>query len=78
MAAAKTFYATGKRKTSTARVWLKDGSGQMVVNSRTLDEYFTREVLKKLIYQPLDLTGKTGKFDLYKTSGWKRRTGRGH
>ncbi len=65
MAAAKTFYATGKRKTSIARVWLKDGSGQMVVNKRTLDEYFTREVLKKLIYQPLDLTGKAGKFDLY-------------
>ena len=61
----KNFYATGKRKSSIARVWLKEGSGQVQVNKRSLDEYFTRESLKRLIHQPLDITGKKGKFDLY-------------
>ena len=65
MASVKTYYATGKRKTSIARVWLKEGTGQYTVNKRSFDDYFTREVLKKLIQQPLDLTGKKGKCDLY-------------
>ena len=61
----KNFYATGKRKSSIARVWLKEGSGQVQVNKRSLDEYFPRESLKRLISQPLDITGKKGKFDMY-------------
>lgn len=61
----KKFYATGKRKSSIARVWIKEGTGQIQVNKRTVDEYFTRESLKRLIGQPLDITGKKGKFDLY-------------
>ncbi|MEN6465388.1 MAG: 30S ribosomal protein S9 [Syntrophaceae bacterium] len=65
MASVKTYYATGKRKTSIARVWLKEGTGEAIVNKRSVDSYFSREVLKKLIQQPLELTGKKGKCDLY-------------
>jgi small subunit ribosomal protein S9 len=61
----KKFYATGKRKSSIARVWIKEGTGQIQINKRSVDEYFTRESLKRLIGQPLDITGKKGKFDLY-------------
>ncbi len=61
----KNFYATGKRKSSIARVWLKEGSGRVQVNKKTLDDYFPRESLKRLISQPLDITGKKGKLDMY-------------
>ncbi len=61
----KSICATGKRKNSIARVWLKEGSGQIQVNKKKVDEYFPRESLKRLIAQPLELTGKKGKFDLY-------------
>ncbi len=63
--AVKSFYATGKRKSSIARIWLKEGTGVVQVNNRNFDDYFTRESLRKLIYQPLDMTGQKGKFDLY-------------
>ena len=59
------FYATGKRKTSVARVWLKSGSGNIVVNKRTLDEYFGRETSKMVVRQPLELTSQMGKFDIF-------------
>lgn len=58
------FYATGKRKTSIARVWLKPGEGNITVNRRTLDEYFGRETSKMVIRQPLELTDNVGKFDI--------------
>ncbi len=58
------FYATGKRKTSIARVWLKPGNGQIVVNQRNIDEYFGRETSKMVVRQPLELTGNSGKFDI--------------
>ncbi len=58
------FYATGKRKTSIARVWLKPGEGNITVNRRTLDEYFGRETSKMVIRQPLELTDNMGKFDI--------------
>ncbi len=61
----KSYYATGKRKSSIARVWIKEGSGAILVNRKSIDEYFTRESLKRMIGQPLDITGKKGKFDLY-------------
>ncbi len=61
----KNYYATGKRKTSIARVWLKEGSGVFVVNKRSFDEYFPLDILKRMITQPLDLTDKKDKFDLY-------------
>lgn len=62
---AKRFYATGKRKTAIARVYMKEGSGVIVVNKRNFDDYFTRDSLKMLIRQPLDVVGKNDQFDFY-------------
>ena len=58
------FFATGKRKTSIARVWLTPGTGNIVVNKRPLDDYFGRETSKMVIMQPLELTDNVGKFDI--------------
>ncbi|MEI6609330.1 MAG: 30S ribosomal protein S9 [Deltaproteobacteria bacterium] len=59
------FYATGKRKSAIARVYMKAGSGNIVVNKRNYDEYFDRPSLKMIIKQPFEITGKTDQFDLY-------------
>jgi small subunit ribosomal protein S9 len=61
----KRFYATGRRKCATARVYMKEGEGNLVVNKRNFDDYFTRESLKMLIMQPLEMVGARGKFDFY-------------
>lgn len=61
----KRYYATGKRKTAIARVWMKEGSGTLVVNKRDFDEYFTGDIFKMLIKQPLEVTGQMSKFDFY-------------
>jgi len=58
------FYATGKKKTSVARVWVKPGTGTIVINRRPLDEYFGRATSKMIVGQPLELTDNTGKFDI--------------
>jgi small subunit ribosomal protein S9 len=63
--AAVSFYGTGKRKSSIARVWLKPGAGRIVVNNKTLDEYFGRETSKMVVRQPLELTENVGKFDIF-------------
>jgi len=57
-------YATGKRKTSIARVWLEPGEGKFVVNERALKEYFGRETSEMVIFQPLDITGTRNQFDV--------------
>jgi small subunit ribosomal protein S9 len=59
------YYATGKRKTTVARVWLRPGEGKIEVNKRTFDDYFPRETLRMTIMQPLELTNTTGQFDVY-------------
>ena len=59
------FYATGKRKTSIARVWLTPGTGKITVNRRDIDEYFGRETSKMIIRQPLELTENLGRFDIW-------------
>ena len=59
------YYATGKRKSAIARVYMKAGSGNIVVNKRNYDEYFTRPSLKMVIKQPFEITGKKDQFDLY-------------
>ena len=59
------FYATGKRKTSIARVWLTPGTGKITVNRRDIDEYFGRETSKMIIRQPLELTENMGRFDIW-------------
>ncbi len=61
----KRIYATGKRKTAIARVWMKEGSGGIHINNRNFDDYFTRDVLKKIIRQPLEITSQVGRFDFY-------------
>ena len=65
--AAASFYGTGKRKSSIARVWLKPGTGVITVNHKTLDDYFGRETSKMIVKQPLELTENMGKFDIYVT-----------
>ena len=57
-------YATGKRKDAVARVWVKPGAGKIVVNTRDLDIYFARPVLRMLIQQPLVATNRNGQYDV--------------
>ena len=57
-------YATGKRKTSIARVWLEPGEGKFVINERAINEYFGREVCEMMALQALDLTGTRNQFDV--------------
>ena len=59
------FYATGKRKTSIARVWLTPGTGKITVNDRDIDVYFGRETSKMILRQPLELTENMGRFDVW-------------
>jgi small subunit ribosomal protein S9 len=61
------YYGTGRRKTSTARVFLKAGSGNLVINNRTLSQYFGRETAQMVVRQPLELVDATEKFDVYIT-----------
>jgi len=57
-------YATGKRKGAVARVWLKPGSGKIVVNTKTLETYFARPVLRMLIQQPFTIANRAGQYDV--------------
>ena len=58
------YYGTGRRKTSTARVFLKNGEGSITVNHRPLDQYFGREVARMIVRQPLELVELKDKFDI--------------
>ena len=58
------FYATGRRKEATARVWIKPGTGAMLVNGRPLDEYFGRETSIMIINQPLQVLEQVSKVDM--------------
>ncbi|MGO8970103.1 MAG: 30S ribosomal protein S9 [Myxococcaceae bacterium] len=62
--AEKGFYATGRRKESTARVWLKEGTGVVIINDRPIDEYFGRETSKMILHQPLQVLEQLGKVDI--------------
>ncbi len=61
------YYGTGRRKTSTARVFLKAGSGNIVINQRSLNEYFGRPTARMVVMQALELVDMVGKFDMYIT-----------
>ncbi len=61
------YYATGKRKSSIARVWLLPGEGRILVNKKPVDEYFLRETSLMIIKQPFELTGTWGRFDVRAT-----------
>lgn len=60
-------YATGKRKTAVARVWIKPGSGKITVNKKDHADYFGRAVLQMIIKQPLDAADRNNQFDVYCT-----------
>ena len=62
--AASQYYGTGRRKTSTARVFISQGTGNIVVNDKSLDEYFGREVARMIVRQPLELVEMVDKFDV--------------
>ena len=62
--AEKAFTATGRRKTSVARVWLKQGKGLITINSRSLQEYFGRETARMIVLQPFDVTQTGASFDV--------------
>jgi small subunit ribosomal protein S9 len=61
------FYGTGRRKSSPARVFLRPGKGDIVVNNRPLDQFFGRETACMVVRQPLELTQMGEKFDIYAT-----------
>jgi small subunit ribosomal protein S9 len=61
------YYGTGRRKTATARVFLKPGNGNVVINDRPLDQYFGREVARMIVRQPLERVEMTDKFDVMVT-----------
>ena len=63
-AAEKFYYATGRRKTSSARVYLKPGKGVVSINGKKADDYLTRLQSRMVIMQPIELLMQTGKFDL--------------
>ena len=58
------YYGTGRRKNSVARVFIKQGKGNIMVNDRPVDEYFSRETGRMIVRQPLELVGHTNTFDI--------------
>ena len=60
-------YATGKRKDAVARVWVKPGSGKVVVNGKDIAVYFARPVLQMILRQPFEVAGVVGQYDVYAT-----------
>jgi len=60
----KRYYATGKRKTAVERVWIRQGSGEFLINGRPFEDYFPVEELRLMVNKPLMLTNNIGKFDV--------------
>ena len=60
-------YATGRRKESVARVWIKPGNGRIVVNGREGDDYFGRPILRQVIVQPFGIVNRSGQYDVWCT-----------
>ena len=67
MAKTETFYATGRRKSSSARVFLRSGKGKIIVNDKPLDEFFGRKTSSMIVRQPLEAINQTESFDLHVT-----------
>ncbi len=61
---AEQFYATGKRKMSIARTWLKPGSGEIIINNKPAEEYFPLDSAREMIMQPFSLTNTAGEYDI--------------
>ncbi len=66
-AAIKQHYGTGRRKSSTARVFLRMGTGQITINDRTIDQFFGRETARMIVRQPLEISNLVDKFDVFCT-----------
>ncbi|MEE3467559.1 MAG: 30S ribosomal protein S9 [Eubacterium sp.] len=62
--AAQTFYGTGRRKSSVARVYMTPGTGKVTINKKDMEDYFGLETLKIIVRQPLEVTGTTDKYDI--------------
>ena len=75
MAVMERFYGTGRRKTSIARVWIRPGTGRIVVNRRPFEDYFPRETLRMIIAQPFQVTNTAGQFDVLVNVGGGGPTG---
>lgn len=75
MATQQQHYGTGRRKSSTARVFLRSGSGKITVNERSLEEFFGRETSRMIVRQPLELTKNTERFDINVTVAGGGSTG---
>jgi small subunit ribosomal protein S9 len=58
------YYATGKRKAAIARVWMKLGDGNIVINKSPIDDYLTTDIAKMIVTQPLELTNTVGRYDV--------------
>lgn len=69
------YYGTGRRKNSTARVFLRPGSGDIKINQHSLEDYFGRETARMVVRQPLELVEMTEKFDIYVTVSGGGTTG---
>lgn len=75
---AHTYYATGRRKTSVARVWIEPGSGKIIVNKQPIEEYFRRKTLELIVRQPLEYVGQVERFDIKAIAdggGWSGQAG---
>jgi small subunit ribosomal protein S9 len=70
-----TYYGTGRRKTSTARVFMRSGDGSITVNQRPLDEFFGRKTARMVVRQPLEKVEMTGNFDINVTVSGGGTTG---
>lgn len=66
-AAKTTYYGTGRRKSSTARVYIKPGKGEIIINQNALDKYFGRKTARMIVRQPLEVTNLTDRFDIVVT-----------
>ncbi len=76
--AEQSYYGTGRRKSSIARVWLKPGSGKISINDQDIAKYFRRKTLELIVRQPLELLGAIGSFDvaaLVDGGGWSGQAG---
>ncbi len=72
------YYATGRRKTSIARVWIKPGNGKITVNKQPIDKYFRRKTLELIVRQPLEHIGEIDQFDISANvcgGGWSGQAG---
>jgi small subunit ribosomal protein S9 len=67
MAELKQHYGTGRRKSATARVFLRPGKGEIIINKSHIDEYFGRKTARMIVKQPLEAVDMLGKFDIYAT-----------